>query len=391
MKNNLRLVLIAVMLLVLAGGFFVLKTGVLNKEKNFEVDMDVIRISMKENNSLRSEILVSSYSDLSFKVQSSLDFVLIESEEFLLNSGQEKRVGVLYDITGKEPGVYIGKIDVVGGENTITIPVILEIETEEIFFDSNLNVPVEYNVVYPGESLVVENIIFNLESIGSKNIQVDYFIKSFEGKIISSSESENLVVESNTPITKTFSLPANTLVGDYVVITIIRYKDSVGTSTDFFKIANKNFEYYFSGDNFYMWIVFILLLIVILFILYNMRQKDQFLLELARQHREALSHESQKLKQEKEKLKKLPESKKKVELRKFKVKKKKRYGAIKSIYRRRVKVVKKLKKHKKKDEIKKKLREWKKQGYNVREFAIHSGKNKIGDKVGKFKKEGFKY
>ena len=64
------------------------------------------------------------------------------------------------------------------------------------------------------------------------------------------------------------------------------------------------------------------------------------------------------------------------------------------IYRSRVKVIRKLKKGKKEDEIKKRLREWKKQGYNVGEFsAISSGKGKKGirERVSDLKKEGFGY
>jgi len=391
-KNNLKIILIVGVIVILVGGFFVLKFWK-NEERKFEVDDVLIKISMEENTSLSREILISSYSELDFEIKSNVDFLSIGEQEFVLNSGEKKTVNLLFKIDGIEPGVYLGKMIVSGGEEDLEIPIVVEIETEEILFDSNLNIPVEYSIVYPGDSLVVENLVFNLENIGSKNIKIDYFIKDFNGKTIASA-SENLAVESNIPLTKVFPLSKDLSVGDYIVITMIKYENSIGTSTYLFKIANKNLEYYFSGDNFYMWVVFILLLIVILFVLYNMNQKDKFMLELSQQHKVELNKEFVALEKEKEKLESLPKEKRVPELKKLNEKKKKRVSVIHKIYKSRVKVIKKLKKHKKKDEIKQKLNEWKKQGYNVGEFSVLSpGKSKQGikDSVSKLKKEGFKY
>jgi len=400
-KKNL--ILIIGLIVILVGGFFALKFWPA-EGKDFDVDEVLIKVSMKENTSLSREIMISSYSQLDFKIQSEMDFVSISEKEFSIGSGGSKKINLLFNIDGKEPGVYLGKMIISGGEalnghdsgepENLEIPVVVEIETEEIFFDSNLNIPVEYGIVYPGNNLIVENLIFNLENIGSKRIEVDYIIKDFNGKTIVPSSPENIAVETNLPITKVFPLSSDIPVGDYVVITIIKYEDYIGTSTYLFKIANKDLEYYFSGDSFYMWIVFILLLVVILFVLYNMNQKDKFMLELSHQHKSELSKEFESLKREKEKLKSLPKAKRKVELKKFKEKKKKRVGTIHKIYKSRVKVIKKLKKHKKEDEIKKKLSAWKKQGYNVGEFsAMSSVKSKKGlkDSVSKLKEEGFGY
>ena len=392
-KNKLKIILIIGLIVILVGGFFALKFWTV-EEKEFGVDEVLIKVSMEENTSLSREILISSYSELDFKIQSDVDFLLINEKEFSISSGGRKKISLLFNVDGKEPGVYLGKMIVFGGEENIEIPIVVEIETEEVFFDSNLNIPVEYSIVYPGESLVVENLIFNLEGIGSKNIEVEYFVKDLNGRTIISFTPENIAVETNLPLTKVFSLPANIPVGDYIVITVIKYDGSVGTSTYLFKIANKNMDYYFSGDNFYMWIVFILLLIVILFVLYNMNQKDKFMLELSHQHKEGLKKEFVELEKEKEKLKSLPKEKREPELKKLKEKKKKRVAVIRKIYKSRVKVLKKLKKNKKKDEMKKKLNEWKKQGYNVGEFsAISSGKPEkgINERVSKLKEEGFKY
>jgi len=392
-KKNLKIILMVGLIIILVGGFFALKFwGV--EEKEFDVDEVLIKVAMKENTSLSREILISSYSELDFKIQSEVDFLLINEKEFKMNSGGRKKINLLFDINGKEPGVYLGKIIISGGKKNIEIPVVVEIETKEILFDSNLNIPIEYSIVYSGESFVVENQIFNLESIGSKNIEVKYFVKDLTGRTIIHSPPENIAVETNLPLTKVFSLPADIPSGDYIVITVIKHKNSIGTSTYLFKIANKNIDYYFSGDNFYMWVVFILLLVIILFILYNINQKDKFMLELSHQHKNELKKEFEKLEREREKLKSLPRKKRKPELKKLKEKKKKRVGVIHKIYKSRVKVLKKLKKNKKEDKMEKKLNEWKKQGYNVEEFSvISSGKSKKGlnESVKKLKEEGFKY
>jgi len=392
MKERLKLILVVSLVVIFLGAFIVLKFGNFNEEKEFDVDKVLIRVSMKENVSLSREILINSYSEQDFKIQSDIDFILTDDKEFKLGSGESKRVNFLFNIKGKAPGVYLNEINILGGKSEIAIPVIIEIETKEVLFDSSLNIPVEYTQVYPGENVIVENRIFNLENVGSKSVQIYYFVKSLDGKTLFS-ENENIAVESNTLMTKSFLMPDDAKVGDYIIINLIKYKNSVGISTSLFKVEDKSFEDYLSGDNFYMWVVFILLLVVIIFILYNMKQKDQFLLELASQHKTELNKELVALEKEKEKLEKLPLEKKKIELKDLETKKKKRVGIISKIYRSRVKVVKKLKKHKKENEIKKKLSEWKKQGYNVNEFSAISGKTdgNIEDKIKKFKKEGFKY
>lgn len=392
MKERLKLILVVSLVVIFLGAFIVLKFGNFNEEKEFDVDKVLIRVSMKENVSLSREILINSYSEQDFKIQNDIDFILTDDKEFKLGSGESKRVNFLFNIKGKAPGVYLNEINILGGKSEIAIPVIIEIETKEVLFDSSLNIPVEYTQVYPGENVIVENRIFNLENVGSKSVQIYYFVKSLDGKTLFS-ENENIAVESNTLMTKSFLMPDDAKVGDYIIINLIKYKNSVGISTSLFKVEDKSFEDYLSGDNFYMWVVFILLLVVIIFILYNMKQKDQFLLELASQHKTELNKELVALEKEKEKLEKLPLEKKKIELKDLETKKKKRVGIISKIYRSRVKVVKKLKKHKKENEIKKKLSEWKKQGYNVNEFSAISGKTdgNIEDKIKKFKKEGFKY
>ncbi len=359
-------------------------------DKNFETDSVLLKLNTGQDQifskSLKIKNLDEIQRDFEIRIQD-LDFVSVYEKEFNLISGEEKIVNLNFNIFGQSPRVYLGVLSVVSGKEVLEIPIILEIESESILFDSNLNVPLEYSKVYPGGELVIENKLFNLENIGLSSVSVDYLLKDFKGKTIFS-EEQRISFETQHLNRKIISIPSDLDIGNYVFIAKIKHGESVGTSVYFFKITDKKYE--FVGNISYAWIAFVLLLIVIVFILYNVRQRDKFLLELGRQHKEQLRRESERLRSKSGGLLRLKPSKRKEKLKEFRREKKLRVRAIQGIYKERVKTVKKLKKQKKSNQIKNKISSWKKQGYNVNEFSIKRAKPKSLKKTAKdFKKEGY--
>tara|TARA_B100000315_G_C14065488_1_gene358188 strand:- start:125 stop:520 length:396 start_codon:yes stop_codon:yes gene_type:complete len=129
-----------------------------------------------------------------------------------------------------------------------------------------------------------------------------------------------------------------------------------------------------------------------------MGQRDKVLIELQKQYKSELRKEHGRHEKEKVKIIRLEPKKRKGFLRRLFKKKQKRVKAIKGIYKKRVSIVKKLKKTRKKGIVQRKLTEWKKQGYNINEFLIKTGrfKNKkkgkkdLSKRVGKLKEKGYK-
>lgn len=352
--------------------------------ESFEVDSALLKLTIKEGENASKTLKITSYVDDEFRITADgLDFVEVKDGVFFLKEGEARKVELVFDSEGLEPGVYFGEIVVIN-KQTSKIPVIMEVETREILFDGNINVPLEYVNVYSGENIVIENKIFNLENIGSQSIEVSYLVRSFDGKTIFS-EEENIVVESQLLNTKVISIPEDSDGDSYVISSVVRYKNYVGTSSYFFRVKERTS--YEIDDSFFMWIIIGLLIGLVFFIIYYTRKRDFVLLGLQRDYRREVNRNLNIIKEKEEGLK-VKGAKRKVALEKIRVKHKEKVKAVRKIYRTRVKTVKVLQRAKKEGEVSQKLREWKKAGYNVEGF-LESGIINKKKAVGKHKREGY--
>ncbi len=338
---------------------------------DYEVDNTLLKLTIKQGEDVSRSLKIGSSENAELEVSTNLDFIEISETKLSLNANEEKELTIYFNVKDKLPGIYFGKI-LISNNNAIFIPVILEIESKEILFDGNIYIPPEYGKITVNKDAVVETKIFNLEKIGSKTVGVEYFISDFEGKIIYS-EKENLPVENQILNTKTIPISAGTEPGNYVFGMIINYGSSVGTSSYIINVDDKNQTFDFG---FLPWLVIILLIGLMFFIIYYGRQREKVFEQLQKQYKNELGKESFKIKKEKYKIRKLKPIERKEVLKKFKQKIKKRISAIKNIHKKRVSIVKKLKKQKKKGEVERKIGEWEKQGYNVNEFLIRTGKTR---------------
>ncbi|MFH1608037.1 MAG: hypothetical protein ABIA78_02795 [archaeon] len=366
-------------------GFVISSNG-----EGFEVNSFILKFIIKEGDSLNKVLKIENVNSNNFNIGTGLDFLSISESDFSLSVGESKEILLDFDVKNKEAGVYFGEIVVSSEKGSLNIPVIIEIETGEVLFDNVLNVLSKSGDVIPGDNFVVESEIFNLENIGLEGVEVEYFATNLKGKTIFS-EKENIAVEKSVLSTKAVKIPEDIEEGKYIFVSLVKYKNSVGTNTYLFNVEKERFS--FSMDNnVYIWVVFILLLVVILFILYNQGQKDKLIMELARQRNQELGREYVRVKREKEKLKKLPVSKRRIVYKIIKKRAKKRIGRIRKIYKTRVKIIKRLRKQKKESELQRKMKEWKEQGFNVREFSVKISKpENLGKKAGKLKKQGYKF
>ncbi len=363
--------------------------------RGFEVDNVLLKLMVNRGESVSKTIKITNTDSIhrDFKVTGNMDFFSVSEQEFSINVGESKSLEINFEAEN-QPGVYAGSIAILSGKEEFKMPVILEVETKEVLFDSSINIPPEYGEVYPGGSLTVENKIFNLENIGLKSIDITYSVKDFNDNTIFS-EKENIAVENQVLTTKMISIPENVKTGDYVLYVVVEYANSVGTSSYFFKIIEKE-EELGSIKFFDSWIFIIVLLAVVIFFVVFTRQRDNLFLELEKQHKTRMREEIERINREKIKISRLKDEKRKKELKELMKKKKKRMKVIKKIYKERVKTFKKLKKQKKKSEMEEKLAQWKKQGYNINEFLIKTGRKKqnlkdIGGEIKSYKKQGYKF
>ena len=369
---------------------------VLAEEDAFKVDNVLLKLSIKQEDSVSKTIKITNTADSrqDFSISSDLDLVSFQDKEFSLDAGESKTIEL--QLTAQaEAGVYTGTLLISSNLQTIEIPIILEIETKEVLFDINLNIPPEYYNVQAGEQIIIETNVFNLENLGLKTIEMSYLVRDFQGNTIFS-EQENLVVENNMLTTKIISLPENTEKGEYVLIVMAKYSDSVGTSSYFFRISKKRASNFVEENMQTIMILFMIIIIVVIaFVVYSIKQRDKLFLELQKQQKGQLNQHIEKVEAKKEnalKKAKKPSEKKKIR-RRFERIKKVVARKVKKKHREQRREFKKLKKKKRKTEMQKKLQEWKKQGVNINEFVIQTSKIKPKDlqkQTKQFKKEGYK-
>ena len=246
------LILVLLLILILGGSLFFLqnKSYLIKKvnaqEPDFEIDHILLKVLVRSGEYIEKEIRIMNIgnSQIAVNIESSglSDLVKIDSSEFTIKPGQTKIVTLNISSFLPEqnieqhPGIYVGKLLIKSEKATKDIPVVVEIETKNVLFDTNLNpVAIERNVKQ-GSDTTIEVKLFNLESIESVNVNVEYFVKDINGNTIMT-ESETVVVKTQASFFKTISVPDNLKPGPYVFAAKAVFGSSVGTASYLFEVV----------------------------------------------------------------------------------------------------------------------------------------------------------
>src|SRR3989338_6320541 len=99
----------------------------------------------------------------------------------------------------------------------------------------NLNPVALERRVAQGSETTIEVRLYNLESIDSQNVDVEYFVKDMNGNTIVT-ESETVVVKTQASFFKTISIPKNLKPGPYIFAAQSKFGNSVGTASYLFEV-----------------------------------------------------------------------------------------------------------------------------------------------------------
>jgi len=320
-----------------------------------------------------------------------------EETAFDLEGGEEKSVNIVFSNSNNlEQGIYSGGLRISTPDKEEFIPIILEIESKDILFDSNTEIYPKGRI-YPGDVVRLEATIFDLSNIGTANVVASYFIKDFKGNTYLSI-SENSVVSDRTSRSK--SSEDNLEGGDYVFGIVLKYKNSVGTSTEFFSVEDEEGSSFEILDTNTSLIYLVLILVVVLFIFmaglfYFIYSRDKLLRDMTVDYQRALKKDdvslSEKEKDNEGKLKTPAE--KKVNKKLFRKVRFQRKKELKKQYKERVKKVRKLRKSKApKSELQKQIQSFKKQGYDTSVLEKRYKTPSVSDiqkQLSAFKRKGY--
>ncbi|MFH1711551.1 MAG: hypothetical protein ABH840_04525 [Nanoarchaeota archaeon] len=399
--NRKIIIISAVVIVALASilSFLFIFNG--DEGSSFNVDSVILKVAIKSNSSLDTYIRISnldvSSKEFNAKILDVGDLASLDKPNFEVDSEGVERVKISFFNSGiREPGIFLGRLVVSSGVEEIIVPIVVEIESEDVLFDANFDLFPTENI-FPGNKINAEIKIFDLSRIGTVPVEMKYFVKDFFGKTVTEG-TENPVVKSQVLIAKSFDLPKDLATGDYVFGVVMTYKESVGTSSALFSVEEamgSGVSISYLGEGTYLIIFLIAIaLIFVMFVVYSIYSRDLLMVELSNQYEQELRKQEEWLAEKQKENEKMLETREEINLNQklFKEVKKKRINLIKKVHKKRVSQIKHLKKLNQNQEIKRQISQWKKKGYNTAllESKIKTPSvNDIHNQISQWKKKGY--
>lgn len=399
------LAIIAVIIFLIAIGFFINYYYFFTEKQevsSFEIGTLFLKMTLAEKESSVNQVsILNKFSNVDFeiKVNNLEDFISVEENRINIGEGEEKNINLNINIPNNTiPGIYLGNLKIVSGVTMKQISIILEIQSEDVYFDSNINL-FPGGDIYPGQKLIAEIKISDLARLGISEVGFEYEIRDFsEGVIVQ--ESDQLIVDDKLTLTKTIDLPEDLKLGNYVLTNLLRYDGSVGTSSVFFQVKEEPSEFIFDPESNNSLLIIMIIMIGFFFLIfigvfvYSVFYRDNLLIELQRQYSAELRKQRQLIQGKSEvAYGKLESPTEKKEFKKeIGVVKKKRLKELKGIYEKKIVEFKQIKKKYTGKTLKKELNKWEKQGYDTRvlekKYKVPSVKI-IKDKIKNWRKQGY--
>ncbi|MEK6889038.1 MAG: hypothetical protein AABW80_02925 [Nanoarchaeota archaeon] len=350
-----------------------LSTGSGEERDDFSINSVLIKASIVEGKEMNKTLSIGRGigQQVNLEVEG-IKGVRLGEESFVLNNEETKNINVIFSSEGLKPGVYTGRIKISDDKSFSYVSLVLEIESMDVFYDANLDIPPKYSTIDVGGQLVAQVKVFDLtwggitQGLGVNSVDIDYEVYDLKGNAVSS-QSENLAVDRQTSINKNIDFPKNVERGDYVLAVIVKYKSSISVSSQLFKIngEDKGLDIFEGGFD----IKFILLLVVALIFflviigvfVYLIRGRDKMIMAIRKyndydfRRRKDFIYEQRKALLKKENIKK-PGIEAEV---------KKKIARLKRKYAERKKDAESVAKKGDRKKMGRMLNEWKKKGYNT--------------------------
>ncbi len=365
-KKKILFVALAIVILAVAGFF---AYSFFSGNNNSFTKTSLIKLNIPTGGSFESVVKISNSEKVSqnFKVYFNdfSDLASLSESEFSLKPQEQKEIQILFQDEKKISEVYISKLIIEGEFSKEEIPVVLGVEDPNRAFAIIQNSIPKYDEVSPGGKMGVEIKVYDLINANVQTVSAEYEIMNFEGDVLKIGES-NLVVGSGSK-TELFDIPMDWDKGDYVLTVLIDYKGTISFSSYIFSVSKKADNTLSDGFILFAVIMFVFVLGILILIFYFIRTRDSLLIQLRNQQSQELKRNVRYIDKSKEdvsKSKEHPEKKKK-KIRELARIKKRVIKQIKHRQKAQKKEVSKLHKHKKKNEIKGKLKRWKDQGYKM--------------------------
>lgn len=271
------------------GTFCVLLLVCISLSSALSTDTVLLKIAGTSGDVIQKSFLVSEGTGRVQASISSVSCVSLSPSSFTLSEGTLERVLVSFNASACAPGVHVGKVILTDDEETIKLPLLFEIESKDVFYDINLEIPPRYVSITPGEKLIAQVKLYDLtwggitHGLGANPVSLEYAVQGIDGTTLLS-ESETIVVDRQTLLAKTLSLPPSTSFGTYVFTVTASYQSSVGTASYLFTVdAPVTPPWFASGEGKFILLIGAVILVffgILAFFFYLLRDRDSLLVQL---------------------------------------------------------------------------------------------------------------
>ena len=342
-----------------------------------EVSNSLLKVNLDEKGFATKSFTITSPKDDKFSLNVvSAKGVSLSDSSLNLKQGESKKIDVSFKTTGLQPGAYVGFIEVKSSAETLNIPIIFEIESEDLLFDANLDIPPVYTSINQGEKLVYQSKIYDLtsggglqEGFGPVTADVEYVVYGIDGSVLIR-KSEQVIVNQQAQNTNTINFPTDVKPGNYVLAATVKYKTSVGVASQTFeikKVEQKQQTFGLDFSDYTLLIIFgialIFFLIMILLFVFLIKDRDKILVELRKYNAEEIKNVRALLREQEIAITGRKGDEKSVKKVRKEVKQK--IEVLKKKQQNRINEIRKLQETGHLSEMKKKLKEWKSRGYDT--------------------------
>jgi len=362
------------------------------EKESFSVNPNSLKLSLVLQDKISRIIKITNdenkFQDFNIYFDNFDNLISISENQFSLSSKESKEIEFVFEDTKDVVGVYSGMLIIETSFDRKKIPIVVEVKDKNRIFTVNHDVLLEYNNPYSGGKLGVEIKLFDMGGKNLREIKLEHFIKNFNNELILF-EQEDRTIEGALSIKKVIDISKDWEKGDYVFFTIVEYKELKSVSSYSFTVSDLKLELFSPDVKFFVVIIIIFVIGIILLFLYFIKIRNDFFCQLRKQQNKEIKQNLDLMKQYESRLKK---EKHKKGIRKLRKIKREIIKKIKTKQREQGKELKKLKKKGKKDNLKKKLDQWKKQGYEMIETENQMktlSTKEINKSLGKWKNSGY--
>jgi len=210
-------------------------------EPSFVLDRDLIRVQLRQGDTRDASFSVTNDGDveleMSVEVVSMGDYIILRDTPFGLEVNETREVGMhLLATEDMVPGIYTGRINVTGGDETESVSVVMEVQSREALFDVSMGIPEAFKYIYPGTEIPLQIRIFNLGETGRIDAETTYTISDMDGNVIVN-ETETFAIETQASLIKNLYMPRDASPGRYIVGITIKYENCTAASSAEFSIT----------------------------------------------------------------------------------------------------------------------------------------------------------